>query len=118
MTAFPQLKHAINLVRHDIQERSKVGIPDEVISHSNAMGSVANNGAAAAEGVSTTATAAIHDSDDKLKEEAQKLTSELFQYYSVGLWGYCMKREGSKIQCSHPSTTFLCLTFQPFLALL
>jgi hypothetical protein len=71
------------------------------------MGSVANNAAAAAEGVSTTTTAAVHDADDKVKGEAQKLTSQLFQYYSVGLWGYCMKREGSKIQCSHPSTTFV-----------
>jgi hypothetical protein len=107
MTAFPQLKHAANLIRHDVYERSKVGIPDEVISHDNAMGRVANNAAAAAEGVSTTATAAIHDADDKMKEEVQKVTAGLFQYYSVGLWGYCMKRENSKIQCSHPSTTFV-----------
>ncbi|OKO89798.1 hypothetical protein PENSUB_13567 [Penicillium subrubescens] len=70
------------------------------------MGSVANNAAAAAEGVSTTTTAAIQDADDKMNEEAQKLSSQLFQSYSVGLWSYCMKREGSKIQCSHPSTAF------------
>jgi hypothetical protein len=113
MTAFPQLKHAANIARHYIHERSNVRISDEVISHSNAMGSVdamgsvANNAAAAAEGVSTTTTAAIHDADDKMKEEVEKLTAGLFQYYSAGLWGYCMKRENSKIQCSHPSTTFV-----------
>jgi hypothetical protein len=105
-TGFPQLKHATNFVRHDIDVRPKAEIPDEVISHNNVMGGAVNNAAAAAEGASTTTTAAIHDADDKMKEEAQKLSSQLFQYYSVGLWGYCMKREGSKIQCSHPSTAF------------
>jgi hypothetical protein len=71
------------------------------------MGSVANDAATAAEGVSTTAAAAIHDADDKMKEEAQRLTSQLFQYYTVGLWGYCMKREGPEIQCSRPNKTFV-----------
>jgi hypothetical protein len=106
MTGFPQLKYATNFVRHDVDVRSKAEIPDEVISHNNLMGGAVNNAAAAAEGASTTTTAAIHDADDKMNEEAQKLSSQLFQYYSVGLWGYCMKREGSKIQCSHPSTAF------------
>ena len=58
--------------------RLKAEILDEVISHNNVIGSVANDAATAAEGVSTTATAAIHDAGDKMKEEAQRLTSLLF----------------------------------------
>ena len=78
MAAFPQLKNAANLIRHGIHERSKVGIPDEVISHNNAIGSVANNAATAAKGVSTTIATTIHDAGDQIKVEAQKLTAELF----------------------------------------
>lgn len=107
MTRFPQLnKHATTLARHDNRDISKAGIPDQIIGHSNVIGSVASNAGAAAQEVSTITTSAMHDADENMQGELQLLTSKLFQDYSVGLWGYCMK-QGSKIRCSHSSTTFI-----------
>ena len=58
-----------------------------------------NAGAAEVSAATSAAQGAIH-------AQLTELKSHLFQYYYVGLWGYCKSRNGSKVVCSEPRTSF------------
>ena len=52
------------------------------------------------------ATEAASAAKGKIQDQLNRVKSHLFEYYSVGLWGYCKSRDGSKTVCSEPSTSF------------
>lgn len=58
------------------------------------------------DGADEAATEAASVVKGKIQGQVNGLKSHLFQYYSVGLWGYCKSRDGSKTVCSEPSTSF------------
>jgi hypothetical protein len=67
------------------------------------VSSVVSGAHASANEAATEAASAVKD---KIQDQLNGLKSHLFQYYSVGLWGYCKSRDGSKTVCSEPSTSF------------
>ncbi|KAJ5330512.1 hypothetical protein N7476_000295, partial [Penicillium atrosanguineum] len=100
LTDFPRLRHLVirdSPILHDV---NAAGISQQ--GHDTVSSVVSGAHTSANEAVTEAASAAKGKTQDQLNE----LKSHLFQYYSVGLWGYCKSRNGSKTVCSEPSTSF------------
>ncbi|KAJ5654984.1 hypothetical protein N7490_001987 [Penicillium lividum] len=99
LTDFPRFDHLVirdapiipNIHPPDINEAAGGSFADVVSS--------VNAGAGEVSAATSAAQGAIH-------AQLTELKSHLFQYYYVGLWGYCKSRDGSKVVCSEPRASF------------
>lgn len=57
-------------------------------------------------GAADASAAATSAAQGAIHAQLTELKSHLFQYYHIGLWGYCKSRDGSKAVCSEPRTFF------------
>ncbi|KAJ5938369.1 hypothetical protein N7466_001503 [Penicillium verhagenii] len=100
LTDFPQFDH---LVIRDSPAIPNFHPPDISEGAGNSFTDTASGVYAGAIDASAAATSAAQGA---IHAQLTELKSHLFQYYYVGLWGYCKSRDGSKAVCSEPRTSF------------
>ncbi|KAJ5778467.1 hypothetical protein N7520_001713 [Penicillium odoratum] len=100
LSEFPRFDH---LVTRDSPILPNFHPPDISEGAGNSFTDTASSVYAGAADASAAATSAAQGA---IHAQLTELKSHLFQYYYIGLWGYCKSRDGSKAVCSEPRTSF------------